>query len=98
MGKLEIKDDFYLNGEIFHGPNRAEFNFEVDRNICRFIRIAQELGLWVIIRPSHHIVLHLHPLLSGGASSLQYHPFPIDCASESVYHDPISIVRKDVSS
>ena len=95
MGKFEIKDDFYLNGEKFqvisgsihyfrvvpeywrdrllklkamgcntvetyipwnfHEPNRGEFNFEGDHDVCRFIRIAQELGLWVIIRPSPYI-------------------------------------------
>ena len=95
MGKFEIRDDFYLNGEKFqvisgsihyfrvvpeywrdrllklkamgcntvetyipwnfHEPNRGEFNFEGDHDVCRFIRIAQELGLWVIIRPSPYI-------------------------------------------
>ena len=95
MGKFEIKDDFYLNGEKFqvisgsihyfrvvpeywrdrllklkamgcntvetyipwnfHETNRGEFNFEDDHDVCRFIRIAQELGLWVIIRPSPYI-------------------------------------------
>ena len=95
MGKFEIKDDFYLNGEKFqvisgsihyfrvvpeywrdrllklkamgcntvetyipwnfHEPNRGEFNFEGDHDVCQFVRIAQELGLWVIIRPSPYI-------------------------------------------
>ncbi len=95
MGKFEIKDDFYLNGEKFqvisgsihyfrvvpeywrdrllklkamgcntvetyipwnfHEPNRGEFNFEGDHDVCRFVRIAQELGLWVIIRPAPYI-------------------------------------------
>ena len=95
MGKFEIKDDFYLNGEKyqvisgsihyfrvvpeywrdrllklkamgcntvetyipwnFHEPNRGEFNFEGGHDVCQFIRIAQELGLWVIIRPSPYI-------------------------------------------
>ena len=95
MGKFEIRDDFYLNGEKFqvisgsihyfrvvpeywrdrllklkamgcntvetyipwnfHEPNRGEFNFEGDHDVCQFIRIAQELGLWVIIRPSPYI-------------------------------------------
>ena len=39
----------------FHEPNRGEFNFEGDHDVCRFVRIAQELGLWVIIRPSPYI-------------------------------------------
>ncbi len=39
----------------FHEPNRGEFNFEGDHDVCAFIRIAQELGLWVIIRPSPYI-------------------------------------------
>ncbi len=95
MGKFEIKDDFYLNGERFqvisgsihyfrvvpeywrdrllklkamgcntvetyipwnfHEPNRGEFNFEGNHDVCQFVRIAQELGLWVIIRPSPYI-------------------------------------------
>lgn len=95
MGKFEIRDDFYLNGEKFqvisgsihyfrvvpeywrdrllklkamgcntvetyipwnfHEPNRGEFNFEGDHDVCQFVRIAQELGLWVIIRPSPYI-------------------------------------------
>ncbi len=39
----------------FHEPNRGEFNFEGDHDVCEFVRIAQELGLWVIIRPSPYI-------------------------------------------
>ena len=39
----------------FHEPNRGEFNFEGDHDVCQFVRIAQELGLWVIIRPSPYI-------------------------------------------
>ncbi len=39
----------------FHEPNRGEFNFEGDHDVCRFVRIAQELGLWVIIRPAPYI-------------------------------------------
>ena len=39
----------------FHEPNRGEFNFTGDHDVCQFVRIAQELGLWVIIRPSPYI-------------------------------------------
>ena len=39
----------------FHEPNRGEFNFGGDHDVCQFVRIAQELGLWVIIRPSPYI-------------------------------------------
>ena len=39
----------------FHEPNRGEFNFEGDHDVCQFVRIAQELGLWVIIRPAPYI-------------------------------------------
>lgn len=95
MGKFEIKDDFYLNGEPFkvisgsihyfrivpeywrdrleklkamgcntvetyiawnvHEPNKGEFHFEGRYDLVSFIRLAQELGLYVIIRPSPYI-------------------------------------------
>ena len=95
MGKFEIKDDFYLNGEKFqvisgsihyfrvvpeywrdrllklkgmgcntvetyipwnfHEPRRGEFNFAGDHDVVKFIQTAQELGLYVIIRPSPYI-------------------------------------------
>lgn len=38
-----------------HEPNEGEFNFEGDKDICRFIEIAEELGLYVILRPSPYI-------------------------------------------
>lgn len=38
-----------------HEPKEGEFHFEGDKDICRFIEIAQELGLYVIVRPSPYI-------------------------------------------
>lgn len=38
-----------------HEPNEGEFHFEKDKDVSRFIRIAQELGLYVILRPSPYI-------------------------------------------
>ena len=95
MGRFEIKDTFYLDGNPFqiisgaihyfrivpeywrdrlekckamgcntvetyvpwnlHEPKRGEYNFAGMLDIERFIRLAQELGLYVIIRPSPYI-------------------------------------------
>lgn len=38
-----------------HEPEKGEFHFEGILDIERFIRLAQELGLYVIIRPSPYI-------------------------------------------
>ncbi|GGI66578.1 beta-galactosidase family protein [Enterococcus alcedinis] len=38
-----------------HEPNEGEFHFKEDADLCRFIEIAQELGLYVILRPSPYI-------------------------------------------
>lgn len=38
-----------------HEPKEGEFHFEGDKDLCRFIEIAQELGLYVILRPSPYI-------------------------------------------
>jgi Beta-galactosidase len=38
-----------------HEPNKGEFKFDGVLNIERFVRLAAELGLWVIIRPSPYI-------------------------------------------
>lgn len=38
-----------------HEPKEGEFHFEGDKDLCRFIEIAQELGLYVIVRPSPYI-------------------------------------------
>lgn len=39
----------------FHEPKKGEFLWDGMRDICGFIRTAQELGLYVIIRPSPYI-------------------------------------------
>ncbi len=39
----------------FHEPNKGEFLWDGMRDICRFIELAQALGLYIIIRPSPYI-------------------------------------------
>lgn len=39
----------------FHETDKGQFNFEGMHNVCRFIELAQNLGLYVIIRPSPYI-------------------------------------------
>lgn len=39
----------------FHEPKRGEFLWEGMHDICRFIELAQNLGLYIIIRPSPYI-------------------------------------------
>ncbi len=95
MGRFEIRDNFYLNGEPYkvisgaihyfrtvpeywrdrleklkamgantvetyvpwnmHEPKKGEFHFEGILDIRKFILLAQELGLYVIVRPSPYI-------------------------------------------
>ena len=95
MGKFEIRDDFYLNGERFqvisglihyfrmvpeywrdrllklkamgcntvetyvpwnfHEPRKGQFDFSGRRDVEGFIQAAQEIGLYVILRPSPYI-------------------------------------------
>ena len=38
-----------------HEPEKGEFHFEGMLDVVKFVRIAQELGLWVILRPSPYI-------------------------------------------
>lgn len=38
-----------------HEPRKGEFNFEGILDLRKFIKIAQEVGLWVIVRPSPYI-------------------------------------------
>ena len=38
-----------------HEPNKGEFYFDGMLDIAKFVKTAQELGLWVIIRPSPYI-------------------------------------------
>ena len=35
-----------------HEPYEGEFHFEGEYDLCRFMELAQELGLYVILRPS----------------------------------------------
>lgn len=39
----------------FHEPNKGEFLWDGMHDICRFIETAQQLGLYMIIRPSPYI-------------------------------------------
>ena len=39
----------------FHEPKKDEFLWDGMHNICRFIELARELGLYIIIRPSPYI-------------------------------------------
>ena len=39
----------------FHEPKKGEFLWDGMHDICRFIETAQELGLYIIIRPSPYI-------------------------------------------
>ena len=95
MGRFQIRDDFYLDGNRFqiisgafhyfrtvpeywrdrmekwkamggntvetyipwnlHEPERGKFCFEGMCDVVKFIQTAQELGLYVIIRPSPYI-------------------------------------------
>ncbi|MBR1639844.1 MAG: beta-galactosidase [Treponema sp.] len=39
----------------FHEPKKGEFLWDGQHDVCRFIEIAQELGLYIIIRPAPFI-------------------------------------------
>lgn len=39
----------------FHEPERGKFLWDGMRDICRFIELAQQLGLYLILRPSPYI-------------------------------------------
>ena len=36
----------------YHEPEKGTFNFSGNADVAEFVRIAQEEGLWIIIRPS----------------------------------------------
>jgi beta-galactosidase len=38
-----------------HEPEKGRFNFRGDADIARFVRIAQEEGLWVLLRPGPYV-------------------------------------------
>ena len=39
----------------FHEPKKGQFRWDGMRDVCRFIELAQELGLYIIVRPSPYI-------------------------------------------
>ena len=39
----------------FHEPRKGEFHFDGMHDVCRFLDIATELGLYIILRPSPYI-------------------------------------------
>lgn len=39
----------------FHEPKKGEFRFDGIHDVCKFIEIAQELNLYIIVRPSPYI-------------------------------------------
>ena len=43
----------------FHEPKKGEFDFEGIHDVCRFLDIATELGLYIILRPSPYICAEL---------------------------------------
>ena len=38
-----------------HEPQKGKFDFSGNNNIAEFVKIAQEEGLWVILRPSPYV-------------------------------------------
>jgi beta-galactosidase len=38
-----------------HQPEENTYNFEGDNNIAEFVKIAQQEGLWVVLRPSPYV-------------------------------------------
>jgi beta-galactosidase len=38
-----------------HEPQRGQFNFTGNNDVAQFVRMAQEEGLWVILRPSPYV-------------------------------------------
>lgn len=38
-----------------HEPQKGKFNFSDNNNIAEFVKIAQEEGLWIILRPSPYV-------------------------------------------
>jgi beta-galactosidase len=52
MGLNTIATYIFWN---LHEPRKGEFNFKGNNNIAEFVKIAQEEGLWVVLRPSPYI-------------------------------------------
>lgn len=42
-----------------HEPQKGKFDFSGNNNIAEFVKIAQEEGLWVILRPSPYVCAEL---------------------------------------
>ncbi len=65
-----------------HEPREGEFNFEGDLDIAKYIAIAQELGLNVILRPGPYICAEWE---FGGfpAWLLKYEKMPLRCYDET---------------
>jgi beta-galactosidase len=49
MGLNTIATYIFWN---YHEPEKGKFNFSGNADVAEFVRIAQEEGLWIIIRPS----------------------------------------------
>ena len=64
-----------------HEPREGEFHFDGELDIVEFIRIAQELGLYVILRPGPYICAEWE---FGGFPSwiLSYENMPLRCYDE----------------
>jgi beta-galactosidase len=52
MGLNTIATYIFWN---LHEPRKGEFNFKGNNNIAEFVKIAQEEGLWVVLRPSPYV-------------------------------------------
>ena len=39
----------------YHEPKKGQFDFSGRKDVARFVRLAQALGLWVILRPTPYI-------------------------------------------
>lgn len=52
MGLNTIATYIFWN---LHEPQKGEFNFTGNNNIAEFVKIAQQEGLWVVLRPSPYV-------------------------------------------
>ena len=52
MGLNTIATYIFWN---LHEPQKGKFNFKRNNNIAGFVKIAQEEGLWVVLRPSPYV-------------------------------------------
>ena len=49
MGMNSISIYMFWN---VHEPQKGKYNFSGSADVARFVKLAQEVGLWVILRPS----------------------------------------------